>query len=125
MINMLELVFDDGVLVAAARGDAEAWAAIVDAVLPGVWATITAAGVSGTEAESLAELVWLRTAQRLDSFADSAALRGCALATASLQCDRLERQQAVAHRPERTVRPETVVPFRPRLVPTQARPSTR
>lgn len=120
MINMPDLVFDDDVLVAAAHGEAEAWASIVDAVSPGVWKTITAAGVSGTEAENLAELVWLRTAQRLDSFADAAELRGCALTTASLESNRLVRQHAVALRAQRRLHPRTVVPLRPGFVPAQA-----
>lgn len=54
-----------GLVVAAAQGDSQAWAELVDSHLAEVWQLATAHGGDRSQARLICEMVWLRLAEQL------------------------------------------------------------
>jgi RNA polymerase sigma factor (sigma-70 family) len=84
-VNLGELVD------AAARGDQEAWNAIVDRFSGLVWATARAHRLSRDEAADVSQTTWLRLVENLGRIRDPERLPGWLATTARRECLRLIR----------------------------------
>jgi len=77
-------------LVMRARdGDQQAWDAIVERYAPLVWSICRRYRLSGTDAGTAGQAVWLHLADQLDTIRDPAALPGWLAATTRRECGRL------------------------------------
>lgn len=78
-------------VAAAARGDQEAWNAIVDRYLPLVYSVTRAHRLSQRDAEDVNQTVWLRLVEHLDGIREPRALPKWIVTTAKHECLRLIR----------------------------------
>jgi RNA polymerase sigma factor (sigma-70 family) len=70
----------------AARGDAGAWAEIVERYTPLLWAICRRYGLTDAEAQDVGATVWLRLVERLGQLREPAALPGWLATTTRNEC---------------------------------------
>jgi len=79
-------------LVTRARnGDRSAWEALVDRYSPLTWSICRRYQLDRTDAEDVAQAVWLRLVEQLDKLRDPAALPGWIATTTQRECYRAQR----------------------------------
>lgn len=94
---------------AAAEGDAEAWAALVDRFADPVWSVTRAFRLGREDAADVSQTTWMRLAEHINRLRDPGALGGWLVTTARRECLAVlrhhQRQVAVAdlnqERPDR------------------------
>jgi RNA polymerase sigma factor (sigma-70 family) len=80
----------------AARGDREAWDALVDAFGGLVWAVIRGVGLYGPDAADVSQTTWLRCVEHLDRLRDPARIGSWLASTARHECYRVLRRRGRA-----------------------------
>jgi len=80
-------------VVAAKRGDEEAWNAIVQRYLPLVYSVTRAHRLSQRDAEDVNQTVWLRLIEHLDDIREPRALPKWIMTTTKHECLRLSRSR--------------------------------
>jgi RNA polymerase sigma factor (sigma-70 family) len=79
-------------LVRRARdGDTSAWDAIVERYTALLWGICRRHGLSGSDADDVAGMVWLRLVERLETLREPAALPGWLVVTTTRECLQLIR----------------------------------
>jgi RNA polymerase sigma factor (sigma-70 family) len=87
-------------LVARARdGDQQAWDALVERHAPLIWSICRTYRLRGADAEDIAQAVWLRLVDQLDTIRDPAAIAGWLATTTRRECCRALR---ATRRPQAT-----------------------
>jgi RNA polymerase sigma factor (sigma-70 family) len=76
---------------AAADGDGDAWAQIVDRFAPLVMAVLAGYRIFGADAQDVSQIVWLRLVEHLGDLREPRALPGWLVTTARNECVRLLR----------------------------------
>ena len=79
---------------AAADGDGDAWAEIVDRFAPLVLAVLAGFRIYGADAQDVSQLVWLRLVEHLGDLREPRALPGWLVTTARNECVRLLRARS-------------------------------
>jgi RNA polymerase sigma factor (sigma-70 family) len=70
----------------AAKGDKQAWDALVERYIPLVWSICRSHRLGDADAENVSQNVWLHLAERLDRIRDPAALPGWLATTTRREC---------------------------------------
>ena len=71
---------------AAIAGDEDAWGAIVDRYAPLLWSVCRGFGLSATDTDDVAQVVWLRLLEHLPTLTVPAALPGWLVTTTRREC---------------------------------------
>ena len=79
---------------AAADGDGDAWAQIVDRFAPLVMAVLAGFRIFGADAQDVSQIVWLRLVEHLGDLREPRALPGWLVTTTRNECVRLLRARA-------------------------------
>ena len=78
-------------VVQARDGDKDAWDAIVDRYAPLIWSICRRYQLDRTDADDVAQSVWLRLVDQLDRIREPAALPGWLATTTQRECRRVVR----------------------------------
>ncbi|MGW0196572.1 RNA polymerase sigma factor [Nonomuraea sp. NPDC003201] len=78
-------------VVRARKGDRAAWDEIVDRFSPLVWAICLRYRLTRPDSDDVAQMVWLRLVENLDTLREPAALPGWLATTAQRECLRVSR----------------------------------
>jgi RNA polymerase sigma factor (sigma-70 family) len=78
-------------VVSARNGDKQAWDALVERYAPLIWSICRRHRLGGTDAEDVAQSVWLMLVNRLGTLRDPAALPGWLATTTRRECGRVLR----------------------------------
>jgi RNA polymerase sigma factor (sigma-70 family) len=78
-------------VIRARNGDRSAWEALVERYSPLTWSICRRYQLDRTDAEDVAQAVWLRLVEQLDKLRDPAALPGWIATTTQRECYRAQR----------------------------------
>jgi RNA polymerase sigma factor (sigma-70 family) len=80
-----------GLVTRARNGERQAWDALVERYAPLIWSICRRHRLEAADAQDVAQSVWLKLVDQLDSLRDPAALPGWLATTTRRECDRILR----------------------------------
>jgi RNA polymerase sigma factor (sigma-70 family) len=83
-------------VMGAGNGDNQAWDALIDRYAPLIWSICRRYRLAGTDAEDVAQAVWLKLVDHLGQLRNPAALPGWLATTARRECGRVLRVEGTS-----------------------------